>query len=130
MPGTTKLTYLDHDYRLLETLTDGTPRLEFRCDRREGNEQGQLKPAARLRQYLHECSDVYVDTLSHAQRLLLCENMQLKTGAIGTATDSLVLPGSTTVNARAALNRGHKESAAASIVNAACNSAECSRLYT
>ena len=47
----------------IETLTDGTVRLEFRCDRREGNEQGQLKPADRLRQYMHECSDVHVDTL-------------------------------------------------------------------
>ena len=36
--------------RLIETLTDGTVRSEFRCDRREGNEQGQLKPADRLRQ--------------------------------------------------------------------------------
>ena len=116
--------------RLIETLTDGTVRLEFRCDRREGNEQGQLKPADRLRQYLHECSDVHVDTLTHAQRLLLCENMQPKTGATATgmATDSSVLPGSTTVNARAVLNRGHRESAAVSNVNAACISAECSRL--
>ena len=63
--------------RLLETLTYGTVRLEFRCYRREENEQRQLKPADRLRQYLHECSDVHVDTLSHAQRLLLCKNMQL-----------------------------------------------------
>ena len=84
--------------RLLETLTDGTVRLEFRCDRREGNEQGQLKPADRLRQYLHECSDVHVNILLHAQRLLLCENMQLETGATATgmATDSSVLPGPTT----------------------------------
>ena len=115
--------------RLIETLTDGTVRLEFRCDRREGNEQGQLKPADRLRQYLHECSDVHVDALTHAQRLLLCENMQLKTGATGMATDSSVLPGPTTVNARAVLNRGHRESAAVSNLNAACISAECSRLH-
>ena len=32
------------------------------------------------------------------------------------------------MNAHAALNRGHRESAAVSNVNAACNSAECSRL--
>ena len=44
------------------------------------------------------------------------------------ATDSSVLPGPTTVNARAVLNRGHRESAAASNLNAACISAECSRL--
>ena len=72
--------------RLIETLTDGTVRLEFRCDRREGNEQGQLRPVDRLRQYLPQFRDVHVDTLSHAQRILLCENMQLKTGATGTAT--------------------------------------------
>ena len=56
--------------------------------------------------------------------------MQPKTGATetGMATDSSVLPESTTVNAHAALNRGHRESAAASIVNAVCNSVECSRL--
>ena len=47
--------------------------------------------------YLHECSDVHVDTLTHAQKLLLCENMQPKTGAIGMATDSSALPGPTTV---------------------------------
>ena len=72
--------------RLVETLTDGTVILELRCDRREGNEQGQLKPADRLRQYLPEFRDVHVDTLTHAQRLerlLLCEN----TGATGMATD-------------------------------------------
>ena len=69
------------------------------------------------------------DTLTHAQRLLLCENMQLKTGATGMATDSSVLPGPTTVNARAVLNRGHRESAAVSNLNAACISAECSRLH-
>ena len=63
--------------RLIETLTDGTVRLEFRCDRREGNEQGQLKSADRLRQYLPQFRDVHVDTLSHAQRLLLCENIKV-----------------------------------------------------
>ena len=103
-------------------------RLEFRCDRREGNEQEQLKPADRLRQYLSEFRDVHVDTLSHAQRLLLCENMQLKTGATGMATDSSVLPGPTTVIAHAPLNRSHRESAAASSVNAACMSVECNCL--
>ena len=74
--------------------------------------------------------DWHSDTLTHAQRLLRCENMQLKTGpmATGMATDSSVLPRPTTVTARAVLNRGHRESAAASLVNAACNSAECSRL--
>ena len=32
------------------------------------------------------------------------------------------------MNAHAVLNRGHRESTAASNVNAACDSAECSRL--
>ena len=111
--------------RLIETLTDGTVRLECRCDRREGNGQGQQKPADKLRQYLHECNDVHVDTLSHAQRRLMCENIQPKTGAtaIGMTTDSSVLPELTTVNAHAVLNRGRKESATASNVNAACSSA-------
>ena len=81
-----------------------------------------MKPADRLRQYLPECRDVHVDTLSHAQRLLLCENMQLKTRAtaIRMATDSSVLPRPTTVNAHAVLNRGHRESAAVGNANAVC----------
>jgi hypothetical protein len=74
--------------------------------------------------------DTHVDTLTHAQRLLLCKNMQPKTGATetGMATDSSVLPGSTMVYKLAVLSRGHRESAAASNVNAACIAAECSRL--
>ena len=73
---------------------------------------------------------MHFDTRSHAQRLLLCENMEPKTGATaaGMATDSSALPRPTTVNARAVLNRGHMESTTVSNVNAACVSAECSRL--
>ena len=44
------------------------------------------------------------------------------------ATDSSVVPGSTTVNAHAVLSRGHREPTAASNVIAACIAAECSRL--
>ena len=114
--------------RLLETLTNGTVRLEFRCDREEGNEQGQLKPVDRLRQYLHECSDVHVNTLTHAQRLLLCENLQTKTGATATgmAANSSALPGPTTVNTDSSLLQ--KRAVRCSAVNQSDSQSELNQL--
>ena len=55
--------------------------------------------------------------LTHAQTLLLCENLQPKNAATGGTTDQSDQLRPTTVPAHVSLNRGHRDSEPASAVN-------------
>ena len=55
---------------------DGRARLQFRCDRAEGNWHGQLKPSDRLRHYRAELVDLQLSDLTDAQLTSLHSNTQ------------------------------------------------------
>ena len=55
---------------------DGRARLQFRCDRAEGNWHGQLKPADRLRHYRADLIDLQLSELTDTQLISLHSNTQ------------------------------------------------------
>ena len=60
---------------------------------------------------------IIIDSLTHAQTLLLCENLQPKKAATEGTTDQSDQLRPTTVPAHVSLNRGHMDSEPASAVN-------------